>query len=939
MRGALLRLIACMGIQGIAACAPAAPATPPKRFDLAAIRAQNPTLPWDADITMGRLPSGLQYFILPNKKPAQRAQLWLAVNAGSAQEDEDQHGLAHFVEHMCFNGTRRFPKHEILDFLERGGARFGADVNASTSYDETVYKLQVPTDKPELVAKAIMVLRDFADGATFDPTEVDKERGVVLEEWRLRRGAGMRITEKRDAEIKNASVYVTHKPIGNAETITHAPPKALKRFYRDWYRPDLMAVIAVGDFSAADVETKIQSEFASLAGPRDERPRPVVRLRYGDTTTVAIDSDPELAQVRVELDDFLAHRGLQTVKDLRRQLVEALWNSMLSARLDEIARRPGAPFLSAEATFRHPIRPTDTFRQSALVREDGVQEGVAALYREVLRVERHGFTATELARAKAQAIRNYTRLAAQSDKRDSAEWNARLVHAFTSGEAVPAPADTLARVKEIVPLIDLAEVNKVSSLFAKGRHIGISGPPSMTRPSEDIVRSTLLAVTTSNIPPYQDTGGSAPLMPAPPRPGLVVAEKAIADLGATEWRLVNGVRVVVKPTELSGDTIRMNAFSPGGTSLVADGDFDSARFAGEVVSLGGVGPLDDNALRKSLAGKVVRVNAGIEELQETVTATSSVDDLETMLQWTHLAFVAPRRDDAAFETWRARQIAAVKTKQLSPEAAFAEELAIFATQGNPRRRPPTAEAYQHVNLDKALSIYRDRFADAGDFTFIFVGNIDLARLRPLVETYLGSLPATGRRETWRDLGVVRPSGVQKKVVRRGTEPKSQVSLTFHGSETWSSNAQTDIGMVSEVLHIRLRDLLREEMGGVYTVSVNGSLARRPRQEYSINVSFGCAPENVDKLVKAVLDEARRLQEKGVDEDTYKRAREIRRRSYENMTNDDAWWVRRLEYLYTYDGLPAPPEEHPPRAAERFRQAAARYLDTKQYLLGELDPAR
>ncbi|MFO0740081.1 MAG: insulinase family protein [Labilithrix sp.] len=935
-RLAALLLLLC----GLVACGHSAtPSTTQKKFDLGAIRANNPLLGWDPNIKTGRLPNGLTYYVLPNHKPAKRAQLWLALNAGSTQEDEDQHGLAHFTEHMAFNGTRRFPKHDLTEFVERSGARIGPDVNATTSFDETVYKLQLPTDRPELVAKGIQVLRDFADGVTFDPAEVEKERGVILEEWRLKRGASSRLAEKREAELQNASVYVTHKPIGNAETIKSAPAKTIERFYRDWYRPDLMAVIAVGDFDGADIESKLKSEFATLENPERERERTPHPLRYSERTTVTVDTDPELSQVKVEVDNLMAHRPLETVKDFRRQLTESLWTTMLASRLDELARQPEAPFLSGTASFQHPTRPTDVLRQTALVREEGLHEGLAALFRELLRVERHGFTATELERAKASALRSYSRAVTQAERRDSAELTSRLVSAFMNGETLRSPSESLALAKEALPLIGVAEVNKVSSLFAKGRHVSVSGPPSMARPSEDAVKNTVLAVVRSTIPPYQDEGVNTPLMAYPPTPGSVVSTATQTELGVTDWKLKNGVRVLVRPTELSSDTIRMGAFSPGGTSLATDADFDSARFAAEIVSLGGVGPLDDSALRKSLAGKVVRVNVDLQELEESLNGYAAVDDLETMLQWVHLAFTAPRRDDAAFNTWRARQIASLKTKQLAPEAAFAEELAVFATQGNPRRRPPTAESYQRINLDKALSIYRDRFGDAGDFTFVFVGNIDLAKLKPLVETYLGSLPSAGRQESWRDLGITRPAGVQKKVVHRGTEPKSRVSLTFHGPETFSQAAVNDMSLLAEVLHLRLRETLREEMGGVYTVSVSGSIARRPRTEYSLNVSFGCAPENVDKLVRAVLDEAARLQEKGADADTITRAREIKRRTRETSTQDDAWWLKRLIYLYTYGDEGKPPAEPTEKAAARVQGAAKRYLDSKQYLLGVLDPVR
>ena len=933
---ALLLFLTCL----VACGHGARPSVTPKRFDLAAIRAKNPVLGWDPSIKRGTLANGLTYYVMPNRKPARRAQLWLVVDAGSTQEDDDQHGLAHFTEHMAFNGTRRFPKHEITDFVERSGARIGPDVNATTSYDETIYKLQLPTDRPQLVAKGIQVLRDFADGVTFDPVEVEKERGVVLEEWRLTRGADARIADKRRSELKSSSRYATHQPIGDVETIKNASPKTIERFYRDWYRPNLMAVVAVGDFDISDIEEKLKKEFATLKNPEPERERIVPRHRSGEDTSISVSTDPELSLVRVYVDNLFAHRPLETMKDLRRQLSETLWTSMLESRLDEVARQPDAPLLAASVSFQRPFRLTDELRRMAVVPEDRVQEGVAALFREALRIERHGFTKGELERAKAEVLRSFTRAAAQKEDRTSGRLTAHLAYAFLDRETVRAPSDALAQAKEILPLIGLADVNGVNALFAKDRRVSIVGPSTAEIPSEETIRATLLDVVRSNIPPYRDEAEATPLMAHPPAPGPVVSTKDVADLGVTEWTLKNGVRVVVRPTETSSDAIRMAGFSPGGTSLVSDADFDSARFAAEIVSLGGVGPLDGRALRRSLSGKVVRVDLGLQELAESVDGYAAGDDLETMLQWVHLAFTAPRRDEAAFAAWRARRIATQKT--LSPEGVFAKELKVFETQNHLRRRPPTVESYQRIDLDKALSIYRDRFGDAGDFTFIFVGNIDLQKLKSLVETYLGSLPSAGRKETWRDLGVARPTGIQKKIVRYGTEPKSKVSLTFHGPETYSPAAAYELGLLKEVLRLRLRETLREEMGGVYVVSVNRSLARRPRGEYSLEVRFGCAPENVDKLVKAVLDEAAKLRERGVDADTLRRAREIRRRVRETEKQDDAWWLKRLEYLYTYRDEPEPPDAETTskeKASTRLQNAAKRYLDPKQYLLGVLTPAR
>jgi zinc protease len=926
----------------VVACGGPAPfpeSTTPRKFDLAAVKAQLGELPADPNIKTGKLANGLTYFILPNHKPEKRAQLWLAVNAGSVQEDEDQHGLAHFVEHMCFNGTRRFPKHEITDFLEHSGSRMGPDINATTSFDETVYKLQVPTDKPELAGKAVTILRDFADGVTFDPGEVERERGVVLEEWRLKRGAGTRLNDQHEAGASNPSAYLTHKPIGNPETIKGAPVATLQRFYKDWYRPDLMAVVAVGDFSAADIESKIKLEFESMKNPAQERERKAIVLKWSDKNTFTLDTDAELTQYEIKIENRFGHDGYRTTKDFRRVLDEQLWDMMLNSRLDELARSTTPPFLSAQVLSSHPARPYDQMRVSGTVDEHGIQDGMAAMLRELLRVEHHGFLASELDRAKAQLLRNATRRAAQADKRDSQALVIQLVKAFLAENITPDPATELAQAKEQLPAIDIVEVNKVSNRYSKGRHFVVSGPPSSAKPSEDALKVTIREVVASNIPPYVDVGGGQPLIALPPSAGAIAPSKDVPELGVTEWRLSNGARVVVKPTDWSSDSIRLSAFAPGGSSLAADNDFDSARFAAPAVLSGGLGSLDQTALIKSLAGKIVHLDVDIDELQERLEGSASVDDLETLFQMMHLSFTAPRRDENAFKSWQNRNASAMKTKQLSPEAAFAEELAILSTQNSPRRHPATAESFQRVNLDKALSFYRERFADASNFTFIFVGNIDVAHLKQLSETYLASLPSTNKHETWKDLGITAPSGVQKKVIARGSEPKSKVHLTFHGPETWSSNASSDMSLLAEVLHLRLREVLRVELGSIYSVSVAGAINRRPKQEYSLNVSFGCAPENVDKLVKAVLDETAKLADKGVDEDTFTKAREIRKRGKETASVDDGWWLRHLVSLYTYADDPKPPPEPTQKASERVKAAAKRYLDPKQYILGVLNPQK
>lgn len=908
----------------------------------APVSEEDKPLALDKRITYGKLESGLTYYILPHQKPEKRAQIWLAVNAGAVLEDEDQRGLAHFTEHMAFNGTKRFPKGAIVDFVEKSGIRFGADLNAYTAFDETVYTLQVPTDKADLVAKGFQVLRDWAADVTFEPEEVEKERGVVLEEWRLGRGAGMRLFDKTAPVVFHGSRYAERLPIGKPEIIKKAPRDALVRFYKDWYRPDLMAVIAVGDFQAADIEAKIKAEFKDLPAAKTPRPRAVAAMPVHDKTLVTIETDPEQTSTSVSLVTKMPHRPEKSARDYRREVAERLFNMMLNARFDELRRQPNAPFLSAFSNTGALVRAADSFTQGATVKDDGVQEGFAALLEEVLRVERHGFTTGELERAKAQLLRSYQQTVKEYEKRDSRGFAQELVRHFLVEELAPGPEAELALVEKYLPTYSLTELNEVGKKLAGGsRVIRVTGPASMAKPTAEAMLKTHETVAARNITPYEDAGAGMAIMEKVPQAVPVAKTKTLPELGVTEWTLKNGARVVVKPTTFANDEVRISGFSPGGTSLVKDADYDTARFADTVVGLGGVGQLDATKLRKALAGKFAQVSTNITELTENVSANGSPQDLETIFQLVHLAFTAPRKDEAAFQAWKTRELESVKNRRLSPETTFAEEYAVFSTSNHLRRRPTTVEMVNRVNLDRAMEIYKDRFGDAGDFTFVVVGNVNLESLKPLVETYLGSLPSKGRKESWKDVKVTWPEGTPKKEVLKGTEPKSSVVLSFHGAEKWTRDTDNEMRMLGEVLGMRLREVLREDMSGVYGVSASGSIARRPHPEYSFGVRFGCAPENVDKLQKAVFDEAKSLQEKGIGDEYIAKVKELRRRAYETNLKDNGFWVRELERAYTFDDDPKwildAQAMNDKVSSDRVKAAAKKYLNSKSYLTAVLKP--
>jgi zinc protease len=923
------------------AAAPAAGASPadPAPAPLAA------ELPFDPQVHEGRFANGFTYLIRANREPAGRAELWLVVDAGSVLEDDDQRGLAHLVEHMAFNGTRHFAKQELVAYLESIGMRFGPDVNASTSFDETLYTLRVPTDDPKIVATAFEILEDWAHEVSFEDDEIDKERGVVIEEWRLGRGADARLLDQQYPVLFAGSRYAERLPIGEVETLQHAPAAAVRRFYRDWYRPDLMALVAVGDFDPATIEELARRHFAALPAPEHPRPRPAFTLPAHRATVVSIATDPEATDTTVGIYAKHPQPPEGTYGDYRRSLVEGLFDGMLDARLGEIAQRPDAPFLWATSAVGSLVRPAEVYHLVAGVEETGVEAGLTALLTEATRVDRHGFLPGELERAKKDLLRGYEEAYQERDKSDSRSYAAECTRHFLTGEPIPGIAVELALVRRFLGDITLDEVDAQAHhwLGDEDRVILLSAPAKATAslPGEDELRATAAKVAASDLAPWVDRVREEPLLAAAPAPGKVASETEIPELGVTEWRLSNGVRVVLKPTDFKNDQVLLTAFSPGGDSLASDADYLSAGFATAAVAAGGLGSFDAVELDKALAGKRAAVSPYVGELEEGVNGYASPQDLDTLLQLVYLTFTAPRADPEAFATLLAKTRLTLENRLASPENVFADRFGQALYQDHPRRRVPTPEDLDRVDLDAALAFYRQRFADASDFTFILVGSFQPDRVRPLVETYLGGLPATDRKESWRDVGVETPPGVVKVEVAKGLEPKSRVQIVFSGPAPWSREQLHLINTLADVLGTRLREVLREELGATYGVAVSGSLSPRPRPEYRFSIGFGCAPDKADELVDQTFREIDRMREEGVAATYVANAREAQQRARQTQLADNGFWAQVLKTYYSLDLDPRLILAYDQLIAlvtpEALQAAARRYLDPDRYVLGILHP--
>ena len=902
-------------------------------------------VPVDPLITVGTLPNGMRYYLRENRQPTARAELRLAVKAGSVLEDDDQRGLAHFVEHMAFNGTRNFPGNAVGTFMQSIGVRFGAHVNAHTSFDETVYELQIPTDNPRTVDRSLLILEDFAHNVTFDSREIDQEKGVILEEWRLGLGAGERINNAQFPLLLKGSRYADRMPIGQPEIIRNVNPERLKQFYADWYRPDLMAVIVVGDFNKADMEFQIRSHFGSIPAPTSPRPRPTYTVPNLTETAYSIVTDPEATSTRISASSTMEGREQMTIGSYRQHMVEQLFGAMLSARLGDIAQAPNAPFLRAQTDRDLFVRTIEVTSLDALVAKGGVERGLSALMTELARVSRFGFTAPELSRMKLNLQRGLERAVVEKDKSESGPLADEFIRNFIEEEPIPGIVYEYGLNQRFLPEITLAEVNAVAKNWMPDRNrvVAISAPEADKASLPDNVKlaGVISSADSERLTAYVDTVSNQPLLARAPTAGAVANTSSTEPLGITQWTLSNGVRVVLKPTAFKQDEILFRAVSPGGTSLASDADFIPAETADAVISQGGLGNFSRSDLNKVLAGTTAYVNADIGATEEGLAGGAARKDLETMFQLIYLTFTAPRADPVAFKVMTEQLKVTLANRQLQPDTLFDQTLDAALSQNHLRAQPLTPASVDRMDLNKSLAFYKDRFADASDFVFVFVGSFDLAAMRPLVEKYLGSLPSLRRNEMAKDVGMRTPPGIVERQVKSGIAPRSQVSIVFTGPFQNDEQHRVIASAMADTLAGNLQRTLREDLGGTYGVSVVPRFAKQPTGEYRLTITFACDPARTESLVKtafSVIDEYKRV---GPGQGQVADARSALVRDFETNAATNIYLLNRILYKYEFGEDVKEVFNMNPFYDQvtpgSLRDAARQYLNTDRYVAVTLVP--
>ena len=861
-------------------------------------------IPMDPEVRMGRLANGLTFYIRPNQEPQQRAELYLVIKAGSLQETDKQKGLAHFTEHMAFNGTKSFPKNELIDYLQRGGIRFGADLNAYTNFEQTVYQLPLPTDDPELFASGFQILSEWAGNVSFNNEEIDKERGVVVSEERQRgKNVSERISKQLLPVLLANSRYADRLPIGEVEIIENFKYETLKSFYKDWYRPDLQAVIAVGDFDPARVEELIRKNFSDLPVAKEKPERKKYNIPENDKPLVKIVTDPEFPYTVASVIYKHPATVTKTTEDFKNSIIRSAISSMLSNRISEEIQSGKAPYLNAGVSFgpyQGGIAGLDALTLQVVAKDPGnLKAAIEGLMDQVNSVEQFGFTQSELDRVKKTFMTSVIKSHKEKNKTSSKAYVNQLVSHFTTGEAVIDMDYSLDFYNKYLPDISIEEVNEMTKdLFPEKNQIILV---QAEEKSKDVLpkEENLLEWVRSKreVLAYQENVVEGPLV-SDHLNGSKVENIVEHEVNETmEIQLSNGVRVILKSTDFKNDQILFSAFSPGGYSLASEEEIHSSKMATGIISSSGIGAYTSSQLNKLLAGKSVSITPYISTYFEGIKGSSSPQDLEVALELVYLFFKEPRKDSIPFNRIIENTRVALEGKSANPMSVFQDTINAVMQGNGAWAKDLSLKELNQVSLENAYDFYKERFADASDFTFTFVGNFKKDSIIPLLETYLGSLPVTNRKENYKDVGIEPLPGKITRVVHRGLEEKAVVVLTYHDEYDYGQANNIKLNMIKSALETKLLKRLREKESGVYSPSVGLSKVKIPSPYYMFSISFSCAPDRVDDLIKATIEEIELLKKVGPTKDELEKFVAQEKRQKEVQLRSNSYWLNYIQSVY------------------------------------------
>jgi zinc protease len=866
----------------------------------------NSPLPTDQKVVIGELENGMRYYIRQNAEPKERAEFYIVFNAGAMLEDDDQDGLAHFTEHMAFNGTKNYPDKGVLNFLENIGVKFGHNVNAFTSQDITAYNLSnVPLTRETIIDSALLILHDWSSYISFDKEEIDAERGVIREEWRTRRTSDWRTYQARMGYLYKGSKYAERDVIGKVDIIDNFKYETITRFYNDWYRPDMQALILVGDFDPKMMESKVKELFSKIPRRENAKPRPEFDVPDNKEPIIGIFTDPEASRTMVEL--YYKHPAKpfdqKNLGYYRSNIVENLYAQMINARLDELRQKENPAFVMAYSYYGSLVRTKSAYVSMAIAREGDSQRAIKSLFEENFRLVQHGFTQSELDRAKADLLRSIENDYNERDKVKNQNLIREYMSHFTQNEPIPGIEFDFMFTKSILPSISLEEVSAKAKEWVTDENmvvfISASDKENSSLPTAEKVLEIYKEVKKSNIEPYKDNVSSEPLISKTPKVGKVKKTLENKVLGTTEWTLSNGVKVIIKPTNFKEDEVLLSAYSSGGFSLVADNEVPTAQFAASIAMMSGVSNFSKIELDKMLAGKLVSVMPYIGEFEEGLSGSSSPKDIEMMMQLVHLYFTAPRFDETAFSSTMSQMQAMLQNSGSNPNMIFRDSINFFVNNRHIRKRPMNLEMLKEVDFKKMETIYKNRFADASDFTFVFVGNVDAQMLKPLVETYLASLPNIKRKETWKDNKVRFPEGKNYKPFQISMQvPKGSCFVAYQNKAEYNYQNILLASAIEHVLDLRYTETIREKEGGTYGVSARISISKYPINQVMVNMFFDTDPAKADHLIGIIHSELEKIIKEGPTEVDLNKAREYFLKTRQERLRENRFWSSAIKEYYS-----------------------------------------
>ena len=870
-------------------------------------------LPLDPKIRYGKLENGLTYYIQHNQEPKQRAEFHIAQNVGAILEEDHQDGLAHFLEHMAFNGTKNFPGKDLINYFEHQGVKFGYDINAYTSLDETVYRLSnVPTTRQGLLDSALLVLHDWSGFLTLDGEEIDSERGVIREEWRTGNDANRRMWRKSNELRYPGSQYAKRDVIGDTAVINNFSYDALRDYYHKWYRPDQQAVVIVGDIDVDYMENRIKELWSDIPRKENFGERPVYEIFDNAEPIVAIVTDPEAPQTLLRIDykkDVLPQEIALSIAGYSMGIINQIIGSVLNERFSEISQQADAPFVGGYSFYGGIVKSKDAFINLVIPKEGQELAGFNALVMELEKAKRFGFTFGEVDRAKTNLLKTYEKSYNERDNQNSQALAQEYIRHYLSNEVIPGIETEFELVQMLLPNISAEAINQVVQSYIVDENviITVTAPEKagVIVPTQEQLLAALEAAKTAELAAKEEEEAPKPLMAKAPKAGKVKKVAYNAEIEATEMLLKNGIKVIFKPTEFKKDEITMRAFSEGGLSKVASvNDLYSASLATTIVQYNGIGNLSSVELTKTLTGKIASVTPYIGQYSEGMNGSSSVKDLETMLQLTHLYFTQPRMDDNAYGALINMLRTTLSNAEKNPSKAFSDSIRVVTSGHDPRVIVQNMEMVDKVNQAKAIKIYKERFANPSDFTFVFVGNIDpnSKEIQQLIATYLGGLKTTKARESFDNVYKPTPKGKVNTTFQREMQTTTASNrIQISGQMPFSLESQTTLSVIGSILNIRYLESIREREGGSYGVGVYGTVNNTPADEALLLMQFDTDPEKQVKLMGIIYQEIEEIIENGPLADDLRKVKENLLKQLDQDLEKNSWWMNTIKFYYE-DGV-------------------------------------